>query len=210
MLRKMVLKLILPSGRYHPNYIEYLSWSFISNIIVSAESAIGSHCMLASIGSDSETYRTVNYVGKDIIGQLGGLGYISKMSKKADKEPYKFLTYSHIIQQLAFASLFTTPLAPSFFLPIAGCSNILSNISFAGFGAINAMCIQRLALDNNIGEIYAKISIINMIGSSIGLGVRVCITSAIPDHHTRLCITPLLTGIRIYSLNRAIRNILPL
>ena len=204
----MLRRLLYPSGKHHPKYTEYLTWSFLSNIVVSAESAMASHSMLAAIGSDSETYRTINYVGKDIIGQLGALGYISNMSTKADKDPHKFLRYSHIIQQLAFASVFSTPLVPSFFLPIAGCSNILSNISFAGFGAINAICIQRLAIDDNIGEIYAKISIINMIGSSVGLGAGVVITILIPDHATRLCLTPLLSIMRVYSMNRAVRTLI--
>jgi hypothetical protein len=200
----MLRKLLYPTGKYHPEYTKYLTWSFISNVVVSAESAMASHSMLAAIGHQSETYRTINYVGKDIIGQLGALGYISKMSTKADKEPYKFLTYSHIVQQLAFVSMFTTPLVPTFFLPIAGCSNILSNISFAGFGAVNAMCIQKLATNNNIGEVYAKISVINMIGSSIGLLIGVGITVAIPDHSTRLCLTPCLALARVYSLKRAV------
>ena len=82
------------------------------------------------------------------------------------------------------------------------------NISFAGFGAINAMCIQRLALENNIGEIYAKISIINMIGSSIGLATGVALTVAIPDHHTRICIIPLLAVLRMYTMTRAIRCVI--
>jgi len=204
----MLRRLLYPSGKHHPKYSEYLKWSFISNVIVSAESAMASHSMLASIGSDSETYRTINYVGKDIIGQLGALGYISKMSTKADKDPHRFLGYSHGIQQLAFASMFITPLVPNLFLPIAGCSNILSNISFAGIGAVNAMCIQKLAIDNNIGEIYAKISVINMIGSSLGLGIGVGITLIVPDHATRLCLIPFLAASRVYSMNRAVKTVI--
>lgn len=204
----MLRKLLYPVGRHHPNYSQYLAWSFISNVIVSAESAMASHSMLAVLGHQSEAYRTFNYVGKDIIGQLGALGYISKMSSKADKEPRKFLNYSHIVQQISYASMFSTPLLPDLFLPIAGCSNILTNVSFAGFGAVNAICIQKLAVDDNIGEIYAKISIINMIGSSIGLAGGVAITMIIPDHATRLCLTPVLALGRVYSLNRAVRTVL--
>lgn len=204
----MLRKLLYPVGKHHPKYSQYLAWSFISNVIVSAESAMASHSMLAVLGQQSEAYRTFNYVGKDIIGQLGALGYISKMSSKADKEPHKFLKYSHIVQQLSYASMFSTPLVPELFLPIAGCSNILTNVSFAGFGAVNAICIQKLAVDNNIGEIYAKISIINMIGSSIGLAAGVGITMIIPDHATRLCLTPVLAFGRVYSLNRAVRTVI--
>ena len=47
--------------------------------------------------------------------------------------------------------------------------NILSNLSSTGFGAVNAKCISKLAIDNNIMELYSKITIVNTIGSSIGL-----------------------------------------
>ena len=204
----MIRKLFYPVGKCHPKYIQYVAWSFVSNLVVSVESAMGAHSMLAAIGSESETFRTVNYIGKDIIGQIGALGYLSNMSHRADKEPRRFMMYSHLIQQVAFVAMFTTPIAPIYFLPIAGCSNILTNISFAGFGAVNAMCIQQLATDNNIGEVYAKITMINMIGSSIGLAVGVSITILVPDHYTRLSITPFLAFIRIHSLNLAVRSLI--
>ena len=205
----MFRKLFYPISKCHPKYTQYVAWSFVSNLIVSAESAMGAHSMLSAIGSESDTYRTINYIGKDIIGQVGALGYLAKMSQRADKEPRRFMLYSHVIQQAAFLAMFTTPIVPTYFLPVAGLSNILSNISFAGFGAINAMCIQQLANDNNIGEIYAKITMINMIGSSIGLATGISITILIPDHSTRLFITPLLAYVRVYSLNRAVQTLIP-
>ena len=204
----MLRKLFFPSGGRHPMYSNYVTWSFLSNIIVSAETAMGAHSMLVAIGGESESFRTINYIGKDIIGQIGALGYIARMGAKADKKPRKFLLYSHIIQQWSFGAMFATPLMPSFFLPVAGCANIMSNISFAGFGAINAKCIQALAVDNNIGEIYAKVTTINMIGSSIGLICGVSLTILIPDHMTRLCLTPFLATLRMYTINKAVRTLI--
>ncbi len=204
----MLKKMLYPVGKCHARYGSYIAWSFISTVIVSVESALASHSMLAVLGQQSELHRTFNYVGKDIVGQIGALGYISKTSFKADKEPYKFLQYSHIVQQISYVSMFCTPLASSLFLPIAGCSNILTNISFAGLGAINARCIQILAIDDNIGEIYAKVSMINMIGSSIGLAIGVAISAVVPDHTTRVCLTPLMAICRVYSFNHAVKIIL--
>ena len=206
--QKMIKRLFYPLGKHHPQYGNFIAWSFVSNVIVSAESAMATHSMLAAIGSDSEAVRTINYVGKDIIGQIGALGYISQMGKKADESPKKFLAYSQGIQQLSFTAMFATPLISDLFLPVAGCSNILGNISFAGIGAINAKCIQKLAIDDNIGEIYAKISVINMIGSSIGLALGVGITVVIPDHATRMCLIPVLGGMRILSFNQALKGLL--
>jgi hypothetical protein len=200
--------LLFPTGKIHKKYKQYVGWSFVSNILVSAESALATHSMLHAIDTGSETIRTVNYIGKDIIGQIGGLTYMAKMGKKADNQPREFLLHSNILQQSAYIAMCMTPLTTDYFLLIAGGSNILSNISFTGFGAINAKCIQILATDNNLGEMYAKVSVFNTLGSSIGLLLGLGITAAIPDHSIRLCIIPLLSAGRIFSFSRAIRGLI--
>lgn len=200
--------LIFPIGKVHIKYQQYIGWSFISNVLVSVENALSSHSMLHAIDIGSDTVRTANYIGKDIIGQIGGLIYIANMGKKSDQQPTRFLFYSNILQQSAYISMCMTPLIPNYFLPIAGFSNILSNISFTGFGVINAKCIQILAIDNNMGEMYAKVSVINTLGSSIGLLIGLGITTLIPEHDIRLCLIPLLAVGRICSFRLAIKDII--
>jgi len=204
-----IKKLLYPSGKIHISYVNYIGWSFLTNVIVSAESVLSTHSILSAVSLDNtELIRTVNYVGKDIIGQVGGLWYMSKISQKADKDPKKFLLYSNIIQQSSYMANCITPMFPSYFLYIAGISNIASNISFTGFGAVNARCIQILAIDDNIGEIYAKISIVNTIGSSIGMITGLYITSIFPDHETRLCLIPFLGIARVYTYKKAFKDLI--
>ena len=205
---KHLRSLFFPSGNVHPKYIQYVGWSFVSNVLVSMESAMATHSMLHAIGTNVETIRTVNYIGKDIIGQIGCLAYISKSGKKADKEPRQFLFYSNILQQLSYVSICATPMLPEYFLPVAGLSNILSNISFIGFGAINAKCIQKLATDENIGEIYAKVSVFNTIGSSVGLFIGLGIITAVPDHYSRMCFIPIIACGRILAFNCAVNGLI--
>ena len=88
--------LFFPTGNVHVKYTQYVGWSFISNVLVSVESAMATHSILNAINTDAETIRTVNYIGKDIIGQLGCLAYITKTGKEADNKPRKFLLYSNI------------------------------------------------------------------------------------------------------------------
>jgi len=203
-----VRSLFFPTGKVHPKYTQYVGWSFISNVLVSAESAMSTHSMLNAIGTCSETVRTANYIGKDIIGQFGGLLYMAKMGKQADKKPVNFLFYTNILQQFAYFSLCTTPMTPEYFLPIAGVSNIFINVSFIGFGAINAKCIQTLAVDGNVGEIYSKISVINTLGSSIGLLLGIGLIAAVPDHTTRLLIIPIIALGRVATFNRAVKDLI--
>lgn len=200
---------IYPSGKYHIGYTKYVGWSFFSNIIVSIEGVLSTHSMLSAISiNDSEAVRTANYIGKDIIGQIGSLAYMSKMGQSVDKESKKFFVYSNIIQQTSYITTCMTPFFPSHFLWIAGGANIATNISFTGFGAINAKCIQKLAQDNNVGEIYSKISVINTIGSSLGMILGIKISAIVPDQETRVLLVPILGLLRTYTYHKAIEDIL--
>ena len=204
-------RIISPTaGKVHPKYYQYVAWSFASNVLSSAESAMSTHSMLQAVNeSESDISRTINYVGKDIIGQLGGLAYMAKIGREADKHPRKFLLYSNIFQQVAFCSICITPYCSEYFLPIAGLSNIMFNLSFTGFGAINAKCIGELSHEKqNIGEIYAKVSVLNTFGSSIGLLVGLGIDTICPDPELRLGFIPILACGRIYCFDRAVRSLI--
>jgi hypothetical protein len=200
-------KIVLPIGKYHPLYPKYIKYSFLSNIFSSAQSAIITDNMLYAINTNSETIRTINYIGKDIIGQLGGLIVLSKVGNLADEKPKSFLVYSNIIQQTGNISTCLTPFFPSYFLPIAGISNILSNLSFTGFGAVNAKCIGNMS-NNNVGELYSKISLVNTLGSSLGLLLGLCINILIPDYSKRTGIVCILGFLRIYTYNKGIKDLL--
>lgn len=206
----LLKSIVYPKGKVHKNYGRYVGWSCLSNMIISAESVLSTHSMLSIIGQAStELTFSVNYIGKDIVGQLGGLYYMNKMGEKADKDPSKFIKHSMILQQSAVIMECATPLLPlEAFIPVAGIANVSKNISFTGFGAVNARIIQKLAEEDNIGEIYSKISMLNTIGSSIGMGLGLVIASKIPDHTMRIGLMPILAGLRIYTYNKAIKGLI--
>lgn len=207
-MNKVFNKIFFPTGNYNKkNYVKFIGWSFSSNIVLSLESVLVTHNMLYSINNnDSDLIRTFNYVGKDVIGQLGCLVSISKVGNYSDKEPKKFVLYSNIIQQCSFLTMYSTPYFSENFLILAGISGILSNLSFMGMGAINAKCIQKLA-DKNVGEIYSKVTVFNMLGSSIGLGFGILLNIYLSDN-MKLLVLPLLGYVRIYTYNKAIENLL--
>lgn len=210
MLTSKLLKFVYPSGRVNPLYGKYVTWSCLSNMITSMESVLSTHSMLSVSGNVSnELAFSVNYIGKDIIGQTGGIWFMSKMGSKIDKNSKTFITYSMGFQQVAILAECMTPILPVItFIPVAGISNIAKNISFTCFGAINTRVIKTLAEDDNIGEIYAKISILNTIGSSLGMGIGLIIAAYIPDHCMRLVLLPFLFTCRIYTYNKSIKNLI--
>ena len=209
-LQSSIKNIIFPRGKVHNNYSKYVGWSCFSNIIISIESVLSTHSMLSVIGqSSTELNISVNYIGKDIIGQLGGLYYMNKMGQKADIDSKKFINYSMCFQQCSIFMECMTPLLPIYtFIPVAGIANIGKNIAFTGIGAVNAKIMTKLAEDNNIGEIYAKITVLNTLGSTIGMGIGLIIAAKLPDHTMRLCLMPFLTAIRIYSYNKAIEGLI--
>lgn len=209
-IRNSLKSCVYPQGNVHTRYGAYVGWSFISNFAVSVETVLSTHSMLSAVGvASNELTVSTNYIGKDIIGQVGGMLYINHIGHKADKEPKKFIRYSMGIQQLSILAECATPLlSQQYFLPTAAIANMGKNISFTGFGAINATIIPKLAIDGNIGEIYAKLTVVNTLGSTLGMGVGLAITAYIPDHGTRLALMPLLGLIRYYSYTRSIEGLI--
>jgi hypothetical protein len=204
-IKSKIKSCVYPRGKVHQSYGKFVGWSCFSNFIVSIETVLSTHSMLSVVGNGSAPLTlSVNYIGKDIIGQMGGLLYMHNMAHKADKDPSKFITQSLMYQQCCIFLECVTPLLPiKLFIPIAGFANIGQNISFTGIGAVNAKIIQKLACDDNIGEIYAKISVLNTIGSTFGMGVGLIIATRIPDHTMRLGLMPILAVARVYSYKKA-------
>lgn len=213
MIKRHIVKIrksIKPNGKINKNYTKYVWWSCFSNFVSSIECVLSTHSMLSVVGqSSTELNLSINYIGKDIVGQLGGLWYMSKFSKKADKEPKKFMKNSLYIQQVAILMECSTPLIHmGLFIPIAGVANISQNISATGLGAINAKIIQKLSDGDNVGEIYAKISVLNTLSCSCGMGVGLIITGCIPDHYYRFSILPIFVFLRLYSYNKAVESLI--
>lgn len=205
-MANVLKKLFTPSGKYNIKYNNYLIWSSFSTMIISIETAMSTNNMLNALDLGEEN-KAFNYIGKDIIGQLGGLVYMSKMSEKADKNPKKFLLYSNIIQQSSYLLMCSTSIVdPGYFLYIAGIANVFSNISFTGYGSVNAKCIQKLSSDN-MGEMYAKITTVNTLTSSLGLGIGIGLCNY-TDEYSRMFLIPFLGFLRVYSYNKAIKGII--
>jgi hypothetical protein len=194
----------------HSKYGQYIGWSFVSNFCASTEMVLSTHSMLAAVGnSSSEIAVSINYIGKDLVGQVGGIFYMGKMGKVADSDPKRFIKHSMFLQQFSTLMECSTPLWPTWtFIPIASVANIGKNISFMGFGAINASVIQTLAIDNNTGEIYAKVCASNTIASTLGMIAGLAIAATIPDHLTRITIVPVLGVARYVSYNKSIDGLI--
>jgi Vitamin B6 photo-protection and homoeostasis len=152
-----------------------------------------------------------NYIGKDIIGQVGGLIFAWKTGKKADTEPLKYITQGGIILQASFFLENCTPFINNklLIIPFLGISSTLKNISFISIGAVNVNNLQKLTLPGrevggSIGDGYSKAASINCIASTLGLLCGIAVIHFIPSYTIRtIAILPLMSCISIYSLRKA-------
>lgn len=185
----------------------YIKWMALNSWATSASAVISTNSMLNSIMS-TPSYTSViatTYVGKDIIGQLGGLGYVWKTGKKADQQPVKYVTKGALILQGALFLENSSVLITNkmFILPFLGLSSMMKNISFISMGAVNANNLQKLAF-GNIGEFYAKVASVNTLASTIGMITGIGIIHILPSYTVRtMVVMPVLGAISVYSLRKA-------
>jgi hypothetical protein len=152
-----------------------------------------------------QSIMTTNYIGKDIIGQLGGLAYAWKTGKGADSQPLKYITKGALVLQASFFIENAAPLITNnlFVLPFLGLSSTLKNISFISIGAVNAKNLQKLST-SNIGECYSKAASINTISSTLGMIFGIGVIYFIPSYTFRTTvILPVMSIISLYSLRKA-------
>ena len=184
----------------------YLKWMAIHSFSSSISSVISTNSMLSSI-MVKPCYTSIvatNYIGKDIIGQLGVLMYVWKTGKNSDKYPLKYITKGGIVLQASFFLENSAPLITnsSLVLPFLGFCSILKNISFISIGAVNAKNIQKIS-KGNIGEFYSKVASINTIASTMGMLVGIGIIYLIPSYNIRSYVILPVTGIiSMYSLRK--------
>lgn len=186
---------------------KYIRWMALNSWASSTSAVISTNSMLSSIMT-TPSYTSIiatTYVGKDIIGQLGGLGYAWRTGKKADQQPMKYVTKGALIQQIAFFLENSSVLITNkiFILPFLGLSSTLKNVSFISMGAVNANNLQKLS-SGQIGEFYSKVASINTLASTVGMVTGIGIIHLIPSYTIRsLVIMPCLGAISVYSLRQA-------
>lgn len=175
----------------------------------SIEISLSTYNMLNLIGVETSILNmSSTYIAKDIIGQLGSLYFMNKISDKVDTSPVSNVNKALILQQLCISIEYMSPIVPSYLLlPILGISNIGQNISFVVIGSINTKVIQQIAIDNNICEVYSKLSLLNTLASSVGMTIGIIINTYVDCIYTRCLFIPIIGYIRIYSYNKSI-NIL--
>ncbi len=197
---------IFSKRSFNSKKILYAKWMAINSWAVSTNAVLSTNSMLGNFFKTPSytTTITATYIGKDIIGQLGGLLYAWKTGNKSDTKPLYYITKGSTIQQAGYhlenASVF---LNNNYLLPFLGFSSLLKNISFISIGAVNVHNLNTISSEN-IGESYSQIAAINTLSSSIGMLSGLIIIHCIPSYTIRsYLIMPILSAISLYSVRKA-------
>jgi len=187
-----------PSGRIHSDYPKFVFLIIVNGILSGISSVISTDQMFSALNKGN---LTPNFVGKDIIGQLGSLLVTDKLSKmKSDK----ILKSSIVIYELSNLVECCSPLfQEKNFIIVASGANIGKNIGFIGLGAFNSEVINKMSIDkDNIPQIYSKIAIFSSISFSFGMTIGLYFIKQFPDFNSRLGIISIIGVTRYFTLTK--------
>jgi hypothetical protein len=171
------------------------------------ESVITTHNVLNGVSQD-ESSRTMNYIGRDVIGNMGSFLFVSSIGKGADEDPKKFMKKVHITQQLSYILTNIAAFNPDMFLLYAGSASTLISISSIGFGMVNAKCIQALSTkNNNTAEVYSHLALTNTLGASLGMLTAIILTTHVNNSSVLVSCMPIIAIGRIWCYNKAIDQV---
>jgi hypothetical protein len=188
------------------SFQRFSKWMFVSTVFGSCQHVLSTDAMLTMLALMNEE-RTLNFIGKDIVGQLSSLAVMMGLTKHIDSDPRKFMFQSQFLYQTSMSLMLLAPACSTYFLPIAGLGNMLGNVAFMGFGGINAKCIQALATDNNVGELYSKLTITQTLASSIGMSLGVALSTAPSVPGSELWFVALGVG-NVFCYYKAVTNVI--
>lgn len=180
---KPFLSTLKPISSFH----RFLFWNTSLTFFSSCSSVLGTDSLLLALGKGSGfSNATYNFIGKDIIGQLGGLCVSFLQRKQTDRKPSMQGSQSLFLQQSSIVTEMVLPFLPaSSFLWVAGGANVMKNISWIGTGAFVNQLMYSF-VKGNVGELYTLVSVCNTLSSSVGLGVGTFMLKYFPSVSLKL------------------------
>jgi hypothetical protein len=190
---------------------KYYIYSFSSSFLGGLQMTLSSSLFLQKLNIfDENSMRMYNFFGKDIFGQVGGsffaLKYIKKFNKPNDKLIKKVCLFQ---SSVIFSESLIYFLPINLSIPMIFIVNIGKNIGWITLGALNQYNMKNLSNEeDNLPEIYSKLSIINTFGYSFGMMSGIYIYSYFEKNGVEYLI-PLSTLLSIlnYKINLKMYNL---
>ncbi|KAI3878728.1 hypothetical protein MKX03_005704 [Papaver bracteatum] len=176
---------VLPSGfpgSVSDDYLEYMLLQLPTTITGWICSILVTSSLLKAVGvgsfsgtSAAATAAAIRWVSKDGLGTLGRFFIGGRFGDLFDNDPKQWRMYADFIGSAGSIFDLTTPLFPTYFLPLASLGNLTKAVA-RGLRDPSFRVIQNhFAVSGNLGEVAAKEEVWEVTAQLIGLGLGVLV-----------------------------------
>lgn len=196
-LLSVVLPENYPRSVRSPHYHRHSLFTWLEGFAGSIVGVFATQAMLSAMLTSPETGKltllsesslpyaaaTVNWVLKDGLGQLGGIGFVAMMGRRFDLHPQQLRMMSGLLLKAAVALELCTPFVPRYFLPLAAIATACMNVSWMACSASRAPILKTMSTGGgNLGELMGKAASQLTIASMLGMGVGMAVSEALRVH----------------------------
>lgn len=180
-LQRALLPEDYPASVHH-NYLAYSGWNFVHMIFSSTMGVLSTQSLLFGLGLSSGTSSlalssTINWILKDGLGQLGGIGLVAYLGGRFDVQAQRYRFLAAVFLKISCFLEMLVPLWPQGFILTAALANVVKNVSWMATSATRAQIQRHFALRDNLGDISGKTASQNTLASLIGTGLGVLVSS---------------------------------
>jgi hypothetical protein len=155
-------------------YKRLLLCNVFSSLIGSIEYAIGVQCLFYAMGISTLGSKSVQFLLKDVIGQIIGLGIVNYVKHFT---PSQLLWFSTIFLQTGVISDLLLLKYPKYLLLLTCCSTTLKNIGFTLNSTLHIQAMNHSVVQRHIGEAYVSYASASTIAGSVGMGLGIVVTT---------------------------------
>jgi hypothetical protein len=189
---------------------QYLGWNFLAILTSSATGVLASHQLLSHIdliNSDGFAI-TYNYIGRDVVGQLGGLLFVTKWAPNLTINPmrsgvkFSALTSLSLLLEIGITIL---PYTSQSLIGLSLC-NIGKNLGWIGMSGVNIKCLQTFDDEKiQLSQLYTQFNVTMTLASTIGMGVGLGLSKLQVLYPGVTLIAPLLSLVSLLSYRRSLQ-----
>ncbi|KAL9247023.1 hypothetical protein vseg_020494 [Gypsophila vaccaria] len=205
-----IKEFILPAGfpgSVSDDYLEYMLWQFPTNVTGWICHALVTSSLLKALGVGSfsgsaaaASAAAIRWVSKDGIGAVGRLIIGGRFGSLFDDDPKQWRMYADFIGSAGSIFDLTTPLFPTYFLPLASLGNLSKAVARGLKDPSNRVIQNHFAVFGNLGEIAAKEEVWEVTAQLLGLALGILILDAPGIVSSYPALVSTWTAVRLFHL----------
>lgn len=192
-------------------YDAFVRGQMASMMFSTASGVLSMQSMLYALGLGVGSFplaATLNWIIKDGLGQLGGVIFAGLVNNQFDADAKRWRMIASVSLDVSSFIELLTPLAPGYFLPLAGFANVGKNVSFLAASATRAAIHKSFATHENLADVTAKTGSQCILSSLVGTGLGLSLAAALGgDYASILATFAALSGLSLGSTYYSLRGV---